>query len=345
MSDGIVINMMERGLIPDPVVRQGIRALLRRRLGTEDPGTPESRAHKLDLFAASLGQAPIAQEIEAANEQHYEVPAEFFRLVLGPRLKYSCGLWPSGTTTLAEAEEEMLALTCERAELRDGMSVLDLGCGWGALSLWIAEKFPHCRVMAVSNSTGQRRWIESECRRRGFGSVEVVTADMGRFEPGRRFERVISVEMFEHARNWEALLTRIASWLEPGGSLFVHIFAHRDLAYLFEDRGRDDWMARHFFTGGIMPASDLLSRFDHDLSVMGHWRIPGTHYARTLEAWLLLLDAHRTDARAIFRNTYGTAGVSRRLQRWRIFMMACAELFAFEEGRQWGVDHYLLRAV
>ncbi len=318
-----LIDLAERGLLPDALVRLGIRRRLAERARTLAGTEP--------AFLEELRRSPVALLPEKANAQHYELPAAFFERVLGPRMKYSACLFAPGVATLAEAEAQTLALTCERAGLEDGMRVLDLGCGWGSLSLWIAERYPRCRVLAVSNAKAQAEWIRRRCDALGTDRVEVVTADVNGFEPGARFDRVVSVEMFEHARNWGVLLERIASWLEPGGRLFVHHFCHRDTAYPYVAAGERDWMARHFFTGGMMPSEELLQAFPGPLGVEARWRVDGAHYARTCNAWLTNLDAAREE---LLR--YVTP---RELGRWRIFFMACAELFGYRGGRTWYVTH------
>ncbi len=331
------IELAERGWLPDSLVRWGIRQLLSGLLEELEAGGAERQ----QAFVQSLHESPIALAPDLANEQHYEVPSPFFRLALGPRLKYSGCLFASPDTSLAEAEEAMLALSCERAGLQDGMDLLDLGCGWGSLSLFVAERFPRCRVLAVSNSKVQREHIVQEAQRRGLSGVEVVTADANRFEPARDFDRVMSVEMFEHMRNWPQLLGRIASWLRPEGRLFLHVFSHARHAYPYEDRGRGDWMARNFFSGGIMPSQDLLAEFDDDLAVEESWRIDGSHYHRTCDAWLAKMDAAREAVVATLESAEPGGG-ERAYRRWRLFFLACSELFAYRGGTEWGVSHYRL---
>lgn len=333
------IAAAEAGLVPDRLLRYSARRFCRRRL--EEEGR-KYRAADRAAWKRRLSAGPIAPEPESANRQHYEVPTELFLGVLGPRLKYSCCFWPPGTRSLAEAEVAALEAYRTRAGIRDGMHVLDLGCGWGSLALWLAETLPNLRVTAVSNSSTQRAFIQSRARDRGLANVEAITADVGSFDPGRRFDRVVSVEMFEHLGNYRALLARIWSWLECDGRLFIHVFAHSRFTYGFEPGGAGDWVARNFFTGGLMPGRDLLPRFDDEFILEREWWWPGRHYQLTAEAWLSQMDAERDSLMRVLARTYGRAEAGRWYNRWRLFFIACAEQWGFAGGGEWGVGHYLL---
>jgi cyclopropane-fatty-acyl-phospholipid synthase len=333
-------RLLDKGLIPDGLIRIGIRRLLKQRLRDESAGGPEAAWERQRALWKRLDGGPIAEQVQAANEQHYEVPPAFFERVLGPHLKYSCGLWEDGTTELGEAEAAMLALSAERAELANGQRILELGCGWGSLTLWMAAHYPDARITAVSNSRDQRAFILDRAKARGLKNLEVITADMNTFDPpSREFDRVVSVEMFEHMRNHRALMGRIASWLAPGGKLFVHIFTHREWTYLFESLDASDWMSREFFSGGVMPSDALLLRHQQELQLEEHWRVSGTHYAKTAEAWLWNQDLHRAEILALFKKVYGPEA-HLRFHRWRVFFMACAELWGYRAGSEWPISHY-----
>jgi len=337
------IELVEKGLIPDWLIRKGIRKLLEQRLEesrTEPAGTEQSR---IDEFVGELVTSSIALHPEKANEQHYEVPPEFFLKVLGPRLKYSSCLWSEGVNDLAAAEEAMLRTTCDRADLEDGQSILELGCGWGSMTLWMAEHFPNASILAMSNSAPQRRFILERAAAKGLRNVEVITCDINDFQPNAGFDRVVSIEMFEHVRNYRELMRRISTWLTPDGKLFVHIFCHRNFAYPFETEGADNWMGRHFFTGGIMPSKDLLLRFQDHLELDSQWEINGSHYSRTACAWLDNLDRNRDSLDPVLAHTYGSDEADRWRIRWRLFFMACEELFGYRNGEEWMVAHYRFR--
>jgi cyclopropane-fatty-acyl-phospholipid synthase len=331
--------LLERNLLPDWLVRIGIRRLLAQRIREESAGDPGTR---LGAYVDDLKRRPIAEDTRAANEEHYEVPTPFFQRCLGRRLKYSGCYFRTGGESLDEAEEAMLALYVERARLFDGQEVLELGCGWGSLSLYLAERFPGSRITGVSNSRTQKEFIDSEAARRGLSNLRIITCDMNAFDiDAGRFDRVVSIEMFEHMKNYQALLARIARWLKPGGLLFVHIFTHRRLAYHFVARDETDWMARYFFTGGQMPSHGLLAQFQDSLSLVSDWTVNGTHYQRTAEAWLRNMDSHRGEIMPLFRETYGPKDAGRWWSYWRVFYMSCAELWGYRGGEEWIVSHYL----
>jgi len=340
-----LIDACERGLIPDPVARLGMRQLIARRLAEEFAHRGERRSERFNRFLDELRSSPIAIHTQDANQQHYEVPTEFFHAHLGPRMKYSCCYYPEGNETLAQAEDAMLALSADRAELADGMRILDLGCGWGSMSIWMAQHYPHAEIVALSNSYGQRRFIEHRADALQLTNLRVLTGNVAEVsfpldgEPAG-FDRIVSVEMFEHMKNYGALLAKLAGWLRPDGRLFVHVFAHRLLAYPFEDAGQGDWMSRYFFTGGTMPSEHLFAHFQDDLRIERQWWLSGKHYERTANQWLDGMDAAPRPVADALGACYGPADLARWTQRWRMFYMAVAELFGFAGGEEWGVAHY-----
>ena len=340
-SPSNVQSWVERGLVPDPLVRAGIRRLCEQRLVAIGAADAQQSGCIAENFIQSLHAAELAPLPHKANAQHYEVPDAFFGNVLGPQRKYSCAWWPPGVTDLAAAEALALAKTAERAQLADGQTVLELGCGWGSLTLRMARSFPSSRIVGVSNSHSQREYILALARAKGLGNVEILTADMNEFVPTGRFDRIVSVEMFEHLRNWPEMFERVSGWLKPGGRFFMHVFCHRSTPYAFMDEGDSDWMSRYFFSGGMMPSDDLPLRFQDHLRLLQRWRWDGQHYEKTANAWLAQLDERRKQVLPILESTYGKDQAEVWLQRWRIFFMACAELFGYRNGQEWWVSHYL----
>ena len=333
----LLTQVAERAPVPDFLTRAAIGFFVGRTRRELACGGPEADA----AFASQMATRPIAEHADDANAQHYEVPAEFFRLVLGPRLKYSSALYDAGATSLAMAEDRALVETCAHADLADGQRILELGCGWGSLSLWMAEHFPSARIVSVSNSASQREEIESRARARGFANLDVITADMNNFRPEGVFDRVVSVEMFEHMANWRVLLERVATWLKPDGRLFLHVFSHVERPYRFDRDDADDWIARHFFTGGVMPSHGLIGQFADLFEIEAQWRWSGDHYRRTAVAWLDNFDRHRAQIMPIFRATYGV-DADLWARRWRLFFLATAGLFGACAGEVWAVSHYRL---
>ena len=336
-----VMRWTEMGLVPDTAIRAGIRRLLVKRLAEIEAEDVSASADSLNLFVRDMCDSPVAFVPDIANEQHYEVPAELFSEVLGHHHKYSSCYWQDDTVTLDQAEENALAITCERAGIENGMDILDLGCGWGSLSLWMAERFPDSKITSVSNSAGQREFIERQAGQRKLANLQVITCDMNDFEAPGVYNRIVSVEMFEHMRNYKTIFNRVNRWLKPDGLFFMHIFCHRHCAYAFEDNGPDDWMSRFFFSGGIMPSVDLPLRFQDDLKIRHRWIWDGSHYAKTSNAWLHNMDKNKQKIMPILAQTYGEADASKWFMRWRMFFMACAELFAYADGQEWFVGHYL----
>ncbi len=339
-STAAAVNWVEQGLVPDPVVRLGIRRLLRARLAELQADDTQATAERTQAFLDAMRSAALAPLPEKANEQHYELPAAFFAQVLGPHRKYSSCFWPDAAATLPGAEAAALQISCERAGIEDGQRILELGCGWGSLSLWMAERYRASHITALSNSNSQREHIEAEAARLGLNNLTVLTRDINGFDTAERFDRVVSIEMFEHLRNWPQAFANVARWLRPQGRFFMHVFVHRGAPYPFEDRDSSDWMSRHFFSGGMMPSDDLPLRCQDDLRLLNHWRWDGTHYARTAQAWLENMDAQRATLMPLLEATYGDkADVW--WMRWRLFFMSVGELFGYDGGQRWCVGHYL----
>jgi len=336
-----VISLIERGWIPDSLIRTGIRQLLRKRLSEERINFKTK--HHINSFADILCSRPIAVDTSTANDQHYELPPSFFNLILGKYNKYSSCYWGDGASSLDEAEASSLKITCERAALSDDMDILELGCGWGSLSLWMAEIYPNSRITSISNSNQQRKFINEAAKLKKLNNLTVVTCDMNIFNAETKFDRVVSVEMFEHMQNYDQLMKNISSWLKPNGKLFVHIFCHKKFAYFFSTEGSDNWMGRYFFTGGLMPSEDLLLKFQQNLSLDKKWRWNGRHYKQTSNAWLKNLDREKNNILPILEQVYGRNESNTWFQRWRIFFMACTELFGYNRGNQWLVAHYLFK--
>jgi cyclopropane-fatty-acyl-phospholipid synthase len=337
-------SLLEKNLLPDWLIRIGIRRLLAQRIREETSSTPAAQAARLAAYVADLRTRPIAEDTRAANEQHYEVPTPFYQFCLGRRLKYSGCLYPVGTETLDQAEEAMLALYAERARLTDGQAILELGCGWGSFSLYLAEKFPHSQITGVSNSKTQKEFIDGQARERGLTNLQIITCDMNVFvPPAVQYDRVVSIEMFEHMKNYQRLLANVARALKPGGLLFVHIFTHHRFAYHFVARDDTDWMARYFFTGGQMPSHDLLMHFQDDLKLVADWKVNGSHYQKTAEHWLQNMDRHKAEIMPLFARTYGPEQAVKWWVYWRVFYMSCAELWGYRKGQEWLVSHYLFQ--
>lgn len=331
------IEWAESGHLPEKLMRWGMRRLLKKRLEKEFAGGEKRQRSVLETFL----EAPVAVNTDKANEQHYALPPEFMETVLGSRLKYSSGYWPEGVDTLDDAEIAALELVADRASLEDGMDILELGCGWGAFSLWAAERYPNASLVAVSNSALQRRYIEAKAAKMKITNVRVITADINTFDIDETFDRIVTIEMLEHVRNHARVFKRIANWLKSDGKLFVHVFSHHTYAYPFETDGDKDWMARYFFSGGIMPSHNLFSNYDQYLKITNDWQHSGTHYQKTLDAWLRKQEAAKPEILKIFSNTYGPDNAETWFHRWRMFFMACSELFGYAKGTEWGVSHYL----
>lgn len=334
-------SLLEKNKVPDFALRLGIRKLLKERLHQEKKETVELQQAHLMKLIAELKESPIAINTAEANEQHYEVPTAFYKFCLGSNLKYSSGYWNEGVLDIDTSENDMLEITCSRAELTDGQDILELGCGWGSLSLYMAKKYPQSSITAVSNSKTQKIYIDEQAQLRGIKNLTIITVNINDFTIEKKFDRVVSVEMFEHMRNYQKLMHKIADCLKINGKLFVHIFTHKDFAYKFEVLDETDWMSKYFFTGGIMPSDDLLLYFNEHLSIEKHWHVSGLHYSKTSESWLQNMDKNKSQIMPLFESTYGKDQAVKWWVYWRLFYMACAELWGYNNGEEWIVSHYL----
>jgi len=338
-----IYKILETDYVPETLIRVGIQKMLSDKLTELHVAAPAVRQQKEDAFCQDLKTRPVAIKTDAANEQHYEVPTEFFRLVLGPHMKYSCALWEDGDDSLKVAEERMLKLTCERARIKNGDSILELGCGWGSLSLWMAENYPQSKITAVSNSATQKQYIDNEAQKRSLSNLTVVTANMIDFHFDGKVDRVVSVEMFEHLKNYAEMFKRIDTWLKPGGLFFMHIFTHRFYPYHYENLDGNDWLTEHFFEGGMMPSNNLPMHFQDDLMCEEKWEVSGVHYQKTAEYWLTNMKNNREEIEPILASTYGQSKVRKWWVYWKLFFLACAELWGYKDGSEWMVCHYLFR--
>lgn len=335
-----IIKLMESGTLPDTVIRAGIRKLCQQRLIDEHVNDIEAQGEQYNRFLEELRNSDIAIKTDKANEQHYEVPADFYKLALGEHLKYSSCLWHEETKDLTSAEANMLELYTKRGDFEDGQKILELGCGWGSLTLYLAKKYPNSQITGLSNSNSQREFIMQKAQERGLSNVQIITVDINEFDTNESFDRIISIEMFEHVRNYQQLFKRMEQWLSDSGKCFIHIFCHRYLMYPFEEEGDDNWMGKYFFSGGQMPAADTFLNFQQGLTLEKRWLLSGQHYEKTSNAWLENTDRNKETILSLFKKVYGEKEGKVWLQRWRIFFMSCAELFGLNNGNEWLVAHY-----
>lgn len=344
MSTKWIYNAISRDAIPEWLIRRGIRSMLAQKIKEHTRPSPDKEREVLLEFVNELKALPIALHTDSANRQHYEVPAEFFKYALGPRLKYSCALWTDSTRTLAEAEENMLDLYCQRADLQDGQDILELGCGWGSLSLYLAERYSKSNIVTLSNSSTQKKYIDDQIAQRSIKNLHVLTANIINFDTEMEFDRIISIEMFEHLKNYELMLAKVSRWMRAEGKLFIHIFTHKRFAYHYEDKDGTDWMTSTFFEGGTMPSEDLLLYFQKDVRILDQWTVCGTHYQKTSEAWLANMKANKQAVIKIMADTYGTENAVKWWAFWKLFFLACAELWGYKNGSEWTVSHYLFES-
>ena len=339
----LLIKLSEKQLIPDFAIRYGIRTLLKKRLDSLVSNNPETNIQDKIDFIHKMNSSKIALVPELANKQHYEIPANFYKYCLGRHRKYSSCYWEDNTKNLDEAELLSLKLTTQHAKLTNGQNILELGCGWGSLTLWMAKKFPKSKITAVSNSSSQKTHILEQAKKRNLNNISIITEDMNKFNPKTRYDRIVSVEMIEHMRNHRQLFKKINTWLKPGGLFFMHIFVHKTQPYLFEVQDEDDWMSQYFFSGGMMPSEDLPLFFQEDLKIIDQWSWSGKQYEKTANAWLANIDFNKEKVMKTLEKIYGKDNSKKWFQRWRIFFMSCAELWGYRDGNEWKVAHYLFK--
>jgi cyclopropane-fatty-acyl-phospholipid synthase len=339
----LLIKLSEKQLIPDFAIRYGIRTLLKKRLDSLVSNNPETNIQDKIDFIHKMNSSKIALVPELANKQHYEIPANFYKYCLGRHRKYSSCYWEDNTKNLDEAELLSLKLTTQHAKLTNGQNILELGCGWGSLTLWMAKKFPKSKITAVSNSSSQKTHILEQAKKRNLNNISIITEDMNKFNPKTRYDRIVSVEMIEHMRNHRQLFKKINTWLKPGGLFFMHIFVHKTQPYLFEVQDEDDWMSQYFFSGGMMPSEDLPLFFQEDLKIIDQWSWSGKQYEKTANAWLANIDSNKEKVMKTLEKIYGKDNSKKWFQRWRIFFMSCAELWGYRDGNEWKVVHYLFK--
>ncbi len=340
----LIDTLIGSGRLPDFVIRLGIKFLNKRRLQEHYSLSSEIRHEKLKEFMLQLKTGPISVNTKTTNAQHYELPTEFFKIVLGPKLKYSCSYFNSKKDTLAEADENMLNIYLQRAKIKNSDEILELGCGWGSLTVYMATQFPKSKITAISNSSVQKKYIDQLLKKRKIKNVNVITSDFNDFSTQKKFDKVVSIEMFEHIRNYEKAFQKVHSFLKKGGQCFIHIFAHREIAYPFEVKDDSDWMSKYFFTGGTMPSNHLFTYFCHPLKINDHWVVNGKQYTYTADKWLENMDANKERVLKIFQDVYEDE-YKIWYQYWRIFFMSVAELFGYKNGNEWVINHYLFEKV
>ena len=332
--------LLARGLIPDWILRRGVRSQGKERLNMMNK-VDSTKEYSKFINEASTGN--IAVNTDDANNQHYEVDSEFFKYCLGKNLKYSCCFWDENTLDLDAAEDNMLEIYSQRAQITDGMSILDIGCGWGSLSLFLAQKYPKSEITGVSNSSSQKIFIDSVASERNISNLNIITRDINDFRAEEKYDRILSIEMFEHTKNTKKLMNLINDWLNPNGLFFMHVFAHKENPYYFDRDQKNAWMAKYFFTGGMMPNHNLFKDLKSNLEYQKSWILSGEHYERTSNAWLDKMDQNKSKILSLFERSNGSSVAKRKFHFWRLFYIACAEIFGYDNGNEWVVSHHLFK--